>query len=225
MEHCPKCTSTNIRKDGKVNGKQRWLCKDCTYHFSVMHIGKPSKLKEDAIKLYLEGLGFRAIGRFLGVSHVSVFNWVKDAGTKLDNLESSSEIAVIELDEMHSYIGTKKYCWLWIAVDRHGHRFIDCQLGSRGTAIGEQLWNRIKEKAKGKVCTDYWKSYAEFIPAAIHIQSKEETYTVEGYNSLFRHYLARMKRKTKCYSKAYYMLLLSVKLLMNKWNILKPIIN
>lgn len=108
MEHCPKCTSTNIRKDGKVNGKQRWLCKDCTYHFSVMHIGKPSKLKEDAIKLYLEGLGFRAIGRFLGVSHVSVFNWVKEAGTKLDNLESSSEIAVIELDEMHSYIGTKK---------------------------------------------------------------------------------------------------------------------
>ena len=39
------------------------------------------------------------------------------------------------------------------------------------------------------------------IPKEIHIQSKAETYTVEGYNSLFRHFLARMRRKTKCYSK------------------------
>jgi transcriptional regulator with XRE-family HTH domain len=31
-----------------------------------------------------------------------------------------------------------------------------------------------------------------------HIQTKAETFTVEGYNSLFRHFLARMRRKTKC---------------------------
>jgi insertion element IS1 protein InsB len=30
--------------------------------------------------------------------------------------------------------------------------------------------------------TDYWRAYAEFIPKKIHIQSKAETYTVEGYN-------------------------------------------
>lgn len=108
MEHCPKCTSVNIRKAGKAKGNQRWLCKDCRYHFSVDHIGKPNKLKEDAVKLYLEGLGFRAIARFLGVSHVSVFNWVKDAGSKIEKLENTSEVAVIEIDEMHTYIGTKK---------------------------------------------------------------------------------------------------------------------
>ncbi|MBF6651146.1 IS1 family transposase, partial [Methylobacter sp. BlB1] len=28
-----------------------------------------------------------------------------------------------------------------------------------------------------------------------------ETYTVEGYNSLFRHFLARLCRKSNCYSK------------------------
>jgi hypothetical protein len=33
---------------------------------------------------------------------------------------------------------------------------------------------------------------------AKHIQSKAETYTVEGYNSRVRHYLARFKRKGKC---------------------------
>lgn len=45
-----------------------------------------------------------------------------------------------------------------------------------------------------------------------------ETFTVEGYNSLFRHFLARLRRRTKCYTKALYMLIYSVKLLMLKWN-------
>jgi insertion element IS1 protein InsB len=66
--------------------------------------------------------------------------------------------------------------------------------------------------------TDYWKPYEKFIPASMHIQSKVETFTVEGYNSLFRHFLARLRRKTKCYSKCQKMLEYSVKLLMAKWN-------
>jgi len=41
---------------------------------------------------------------------------------------------------------------------------------------------------------------------------------VEGYNSLFRHFLARLRRKSKCYSKSKDMLKYSVMLLMLKWN-------
>ena len=66
--------------------------------------------------------------------------------------------------------------------------------------------------------TDYWKPYEQFIPQDKHVQSKAETYTVEGYNSLFRHFLARMRRKSKCYSKSITMLIYSVMLLMAKWN-------
>jgi insertion element IS1 protein InsB len=47
--------------------------------------------------------------------------------------------------------------------------------------------------------TDYWRPYREFISPERHIQSKSETFTVEGYNSLFRHFLGR---KSKCYSKS-----------------------
>ena len=57
-----------------------------------------------------------------------------------------------------------------------------------------------------------------FIPKEKHIKSKAETYTVEGYNSLFRHFLARLRRKTKCYTKSIKMLKYSVLLLMAKWN-------
>lgn len=66
--------------------------------------------------------------------------------------------------------------------------------------------------------TDYWKPYEHFIPKEKHTQSKSETYTVEGYNSLFRHFLARLRRKTKCYSKCAKALRYSVMLLMLKWN-------
>ena len=96
--------------------------------------------------------------------------------------------------------------------------FVNCEVGTRGTETGEKLWEEIKDKVKGKACTDYWKAYERFIPKEKHIQSKKETYTVEGYNSLFRHFLARLRRRTKCYTKAKYMLIYSVKLLMFQWN-------
>jgi len=66
--------------------------------------------------------------------------------------------------------------------------------------------------------TDYWKSYQEILPQERHTKSKAETFTVEGYNSLFRHFLARMRRKSKCYSKSKEMLQYSMMLLMAKWN-------
>ena len=73
--------------------------------------------------------------------------------------------------------------------------------------------------------TDYWKAYQEFLPEEKHIQSKAETFTVEGYNSLFRHFLARLRRKTKCYTKSLKMLIISVKLLMLKRNNQLSILN
>lgn len=62
--------------------------------------------------------------------------------------------------------------------------------------------------------TDYWYPYQVFLPSEFHTQSKAETFTVEGYNSVFRHFLARLRRKSKCYSKSMKMLLYSVMLLM-----------
>ena len=72
------------------------------------YIGKSDKLKRDALILYLEGLGFRSIGRFLDVSHVAVLNWIKGFGEKREELRSTEDIEVVEIDEMHTYIGSKK---------------------------------------------------------------------------------------------------------------------
>ena len=83
---------------------------------------------------------------------------------------------------------------------------------------GKKLYNPINTRVVSTIATDYWRAYEKFIPAKIHIRSKAETYTIEGYNSLFRHFLARMRIKSKCYSKSVKMLEISIKLLMLKWN-------
>jgi insertion element IS1 protein InsB len=71
--------------------------------------------------------------------------------------------------------------------------------------------------------TDYWKSYTEFLPEEKHIQSKAETFTVEGKNNLLRHYIARFHRKTHCYSKSIEMVENTILLFINKEKVLSMI--
>ena len=99
-------------------------------------------------------------------------------------------------------------------MDRLGRQFVYFQIGDRSQVTGKALWQRIKKSVTGIVATDYWGAYECFVPEEIHVQSKAETFTVEGYNSLLRHFLARFRRKTKCYSKSVEMLNTSIKFLM-----------
>ena len=80
-EHkCPRCNGTQIIKSGIINDKQRYKCKECSYNFSVNKLGKrvDSYYVVKALQLYIEGVSYREIERLLGVSHVSVMNWVKE---------------------------------------------------------------------------------------------------------------------------------------------------
>jgi len=102
--------------------------------------------------------------------------------------------------------GPKSYCWVWLAVDRLGKRFLYAGTGTQGVVTGEQLWEAIKGPLIDQVMTVYWEPHEKFIPSDQHMQSKAETCTVEGYNSVFRHFLTRVRRKTKDYSQSETML-------------------
>ncbi len=219
---CPRCQSNQYCKDGYKQGRQRYQCKGCKYRYIIERRDweKSSEIKEMAINMYLEGLGFRAIGRLLKISYVTVFYWVKAYDNQQQLEISKDPTEVMELDELHTYIQQKKkYCWIWIAVDRKRKRYISYVCGDRSTQTGIKLWEKVKDiTITDYYATDYWKSYGEFLPTDKHIQSKAETYTVEGYNSRIRHYLARFRRKTKCYSKSLHMIIASLNLLFLKLN-------
>ena len=81
---CPNCSSEDCVKSGIVNKRQRYKCKSCDYFFTVNKLGKKidDYFVNKALQLYLEGLSYREIERILGVSHVSILNWVKRYGIK-----------------------------------------------------------------------------------------------------------------------------------------------
>lgn len=84
---CPNCSANSYIKSGIVNNRQRYKCKNCNYFFSVNKMGKKidDYYVNKSLQLYLEGLTYREIERILGVSHVSVMNWVKKYNIKRPN--------------------------------------------------------------------------------------------------------------------------------------------
>ena len=103
-KRCPRCGAKEKVKNGYNKGKQRYLCKECGRNYTGTKNGYPESTKREALKYYMEGLGFRQIERLMHVSHVSVINWVKKAAEELRRVEKEKkvekEIEVIELDEM-----------------------------------------------------------------------------------------------------------------------------
>lgn len=77
--------------------------------FSVSHKSDTatSDQRRLALTLYVEGLGFRSIGRVWGFSHVAVYQWIKALGEEVTQTKRHTA-QIVELDELHSYVGHKK---------------------------------------------------------------------------------------------------------------------
>ncbi|OAV72843.1 Transposase [Bacteroidales bacterium Barb6] len=108
--NCPKCSRERRVKSGILKGRQRYKCKECGCNYTVelKSAAKPALMKKQALQLYLEGLGFRSVGRFLNVSHVTVYEWIRSFGLQEKMLQlEAKEIETVEIDERHSYANQK----------------------------------------------------------------------------------------------------------------------
>jgi transposase len=61
-----------------------------------------------ALEMYLEGLGFRSVGRILKISYGTVYQWVKEWGSKVELPQKEDAVELVELDETHTYVASKK---------------------------------------------------------------------------------------------------------------------
>jgi transposase-like protein len=91
---------------------------------------KSSNTKRLALEMYLEGLGFRSIGRILKISYGSVYQWIRKLGEHLELPKRDETIAVVELDEIHTYVGQKK------TIAGYGLLLIDLENGSSLLSVG-----------------------------------------------------------------------------------------
>lgn len=108
---CPKCNQSNtVVKSGIVNNKQRYLCKNCVYHFTVRKIGKKidNYYTVKAIQLYLEGLSLREIERVLGVSHSTISNWIKIYNIKKPDLNLyNPSYKILTFNELQAFLANQ----------------------------------------------------------------------------------------------------------------------
>jgi transposase-like protein len=113
MVKCPHCSSSEQQtKSGHTRtGSQRYKCKECQriYTPDPKPLGYPEATKREAVRLYLEGMNFRRIGRILSVNHQSVVNWVNSYHASLPAAEQTvAAPETLEVDELFTFVGSKK---------------------------------------------------------------------------------------------------------------------
>lgn len=116
MITCPHCqdTSRQVKAGFTRTRSQRYQCQECRRQYTPepRPLGYDDKTKETALKLYLEGNGFRRIGRLLSVNHQSVVNWINafHAGLRAKKLALPvpGKVSTLEMDELFTFVGTKK---------------------------------------------------------------------------------------------------------------------
>jgi IS1 family transposase len=103
----------------------------------------------------------------------------------------------------------KNKIWLWTAVDHFQQGILGWVLGDHSAKTFEPSRAIVSTWQCYFYVTDGWSVYPGFIPEGEQIISKTAAFRggfaymtrVEGENTRLRHYLARLHRKTLCYSR------------------------
>lgn len=86
MLKCKRCGSTQIVKSGIVRGKQRYLCKKCSYHFVEGDLReKNTAVLPKALCTIFQALGakqYRIIGKYLKRDTSLIHRWMNEKPIK-----------------------------------------------------------------------------------------------------------------------------------------------
>ncbi|MEA5451941.1 IS1 family transposase [Leptolyngbya sp. CCNP1308] len=216
---CPECGSQHIRKNGHRGDQQNYIWVKC-YRQCIKHYdpdGYSDDVKRLCIRMYVNGMGFRSMSRVTGIVHTSLLNWVKQVGEHLPEAYGPEEIPQVgELDELETFVGQRKNkVWIWTAVDHFRAGILGWVIGDHSAQTFQLLWQTIEFWQCYFWVSDGYPVYPQFIPEGDQIVSKTYMTRVKGENTRLRHYLARLHRKTLCYSKSLEMLKHSVRLLIH----------
>lgn len=216
---CPECGGQHIRKNGHRRGKQNHICVHCHRQFieSYTPRGYSDWIKRLCLRMYVNGLGFRAIERVIGVAHTTVIGWLQQVGVNLPDAYDPEAIPQVgELDELETFVGQKRNkVWIWTVVDHFHPGILGWAVGDHSAETFQPLWQAVTVWQCFFWVSDGNPVYPAFIPDGDQIVSKTYMTRVEGENTRLRHYLARLHRKTLCYSKSVDMLKHSIRLLIH----------
>ena len=112
MSKCKNCGSEHAVKNGRVRGKQRYRCKECSFNFVEGDARTNEKIAaKKAMLVLLYSLGkasFNLLARIFDTWPSQVYRWVLQEGLSLPEQKVSAAIKEMEFDEMWHFIKSKK---------------------------------------------------------------------------------------------------------------------
>jgi len=178
MPHCKFCQSTSVVKNGKRNGVQYYLCKECGRGFvhnkGLPRMRYPIDIVADAVYDYYAGVSLRKIrdgidqkiGRRPADS--AIYGWVKRL-TKIGLAEAKNHTPQVGnkwlADECVLKLKDRKKYWLINVIDYDTRFLLASRLSSTRNIRDICLtFKAAKDKAKKSpkvMMTDGWKAYID----------------------------------------------------------------
>ena len=181
---CKYCDSEKVVKNGKLRGKQTYLCKGCGHRIvnpkSFPDMRTESRVIATAIDLYFEGLSVRKVQnqlhKIFGVqsSQVSVWNWIMKYSKLVSEFVETLKPQVLGIYKVDE---TAIKCrgvgaWFWEIIDEQTKFLVASHLSkSRPTKEAIKLFEKAVKIAKKKPVS----IYVDGLPAYI-----------KAYNKVFR---------------------------------------
>ncbi|RBW55197.1 IS1 family transposase [Tenacibaculum sp. E3R01] len=196
-----KCKTNNTIKKGLLNTKQRFYCKFCKSYFQSSYKYKV-QTNLLLVSLLKEGCSVWGISRILNISKNTVLSRMLKISKQIKVTYFNKLGCKFEVDEMWSFIGSKKnVIWITYVLERETKSIIDFYVGRKSKETIRPLIYKVLLLQPNRIYTDRLNIYPSLIPTEIHRRFQYCTNKIERMNLNLRTDIKRLIRKTICFSK------------------------
>jgi len=220
--HCPACHKTQIVKHGKsAAGKQRYKycnleCSRQSFILNYTYQGYLPAVKQQIIDMALNRSGIRDTACVLKISPTTVIEELKKKEPELVQVNEpliqqlrptsviiAQRVEEAELDEMWSFVGSKKHQrWLWHAIDHKTGQILAYVLADHKDDAFKQLKTLLQPFGIQHYYSDGWGAYLRQLEQSTHTVGKINTQKIERKHLTLRTRIKRLARETICFSKS-----------------------
>jgi IS1 family transposase len=195
MMKCPHCKDEQqqVKIGHNPSGSQRYLCKVCRRKYTPepKEHGYSQAVRHVALKLYVDGMNLRRIGRTLGVDHQTVANWVTAHANQLPDSPPVPGQWIGRIVYLHRE--QKNEAYIVTNVDRVTRCIVGWDVVFERDYLTMQAMLDRSPQAK-QYYSDAFAVYETLVYFPGHWRAfadKSQTFSVEADNAELRHYLAR----------------------------------
>jgi len=207
---CKMCGSINVVKYGHSKGGQLWWCKDCRHKFVDNKASPGMKIPREqiayALSMYYEGMGFKAICRYLQQtfnsypSDSTVYGWIERFTRKAIAAarKNTPQVGEVWLAISNQIKIGDEYVWFWDILDVDTRFILASHVSKKLTTRDARVTLAQAIKMAGKlprvVLTDRLAVYIKDLEVSLNSETKRistrkllsasDTQLLENYRSM-----------------------------------------